>query len=68
MSNHIYPNPLAYSVEQGRRRINVSRQMYYNLINWGKLRTFKAGNKRLATEDAIQECIQLLEAEEAARK
>ncbi len=68
MSNHVNSDRLAHSVEQGRRRIGVSRQTYYNLINAGKLRTFKVGDRRLTSEDALEECIRLLEAEEEARK
>ncbi|MGH7193544.1 MAG: helix-turn-helix domain-containing protein [Candidatus Saccharimonadales bacterium] len=52
---------LAYPIEEAFDLIGVSRTRGYQLINSGKLKTFKDGKRRLATHRALEECVTAME-------
>lgn len=52
---------LAYPIEEAFDLIGVSRTRGYQLINSGKLKTFKDGKRRLATHRACVECVEAME-------
>ncbi len=54
---------LAYPIEEAFELIGVSRTRGYQLINAGKLKTFKDGKRRLATHLACVECVDGMERE-----
>jgi excisionase family DNA binding protein len=61
-------SPTPYSVAYAGSRLGVSVPTVYRLIAEGKLRSAKIGVKgRRIYDAAIDDCIKLLEAEEAAR-
>lgn len=58
---------LAYPIEQAFDLIGVSRTRGYQLINAGKLKSFKDGKRRLATHQACVECVEAMERESVGR-
>jgi len=59
------PNPkLAYTMPETFDELHTSRATgYKELINPGKLKTYKIGRRRYCSRDAIIECQRLLEKE-----
>ena len=56
----------AYSITESQAQLgHISRQTIYNLINAGRLKTFRIGRRRFCSDQAIRECIATLEAKEA---
>ena len=55
--------PLAYSVSDLCVVLKLSKQSIYDEINSGRLRSYKAHGRRLASHDAALEYIQAREAE-----
>jgi excisionase family DNA binding protein len=53
------------SVEYACAAIGVSRATLYDLINSGRLRSYRIGRARRISSDAISDCIKALEAETA---
>jgi excisionase family DNA binding protein len=51
------------SVEYACDKIGISRATLYDLINSGKLRTYKVGRARRVSDEAITDCVKVLEAE-----
>ena len=58
-------NVLVNSVSGTAKRLGVCRQTLYNEINTGRILTFKIGNRRLISEEALQNYIARLEAEQS---
>ena len=58
-------SPKPHSVEYGCAKLGLSRATFYNLVNSGRLRTYKVGKARRVSDAAIAECIALLEADTA---
>ncbi len=54
-----------FTVAYGCARLGISVPTFYDLVNSGKLRTYKIGRARRVSEDALNDCIKLLEAETA---
>lgn len=50
----------AHTVEEAAQALRVSRSYTYQLIRDGKLRTVKAGRRRLVPAEALAECLQAL--------
>ena len=57
---------LADSVGATAKRLGICRQTLYNEIKAGRILTFKIGNRRLISEEALQNYIARLEAEQSA--
>lgn len=55
---------IAYSVEEAMRITRIGRTRFYQEINSGKLRTFKAGRRRLVSAEALYDWVHRLEAEQ----
>jgi excisionase family DNA binding protein len=56
------PHTIAYACQ----KLGVSKPSIYDLIRAGKLRTYKVGDRgRRVSDEAISDCIRLLEAETA---
>ena len=53
--------PLLYRVEEAAEALRLSRTAVYELIRSGRLRTVKAGSRRLVPVDALGEYITSLE-------
>ena len=54
----------AFGVAEARERIGgISQVKFYELINSGRIRTFRIGRRRLVSQEAITEFIQRAEAE-----
>lgn len=61
------PTPrITYAMEEAMDALRISRATIYDLVNNGKLRTYKIGRRRFCTHDAIIQCQHALE-EEAQR-
>jgi len=45
---------LAYNVNEAAEQLGLSRDLLYDLMNAGKLRYVKAGNRRIIPADAIK--------------
>lgn len=58
---------LAYSIPGAKHALGVSHQVIYNLLNSGKLRSFKINRRRLISRQAILDLIAEREIEEAER-
>jgi excisionase family DNA binding protein len=48
------------TIDEAADRLRVSRWSVYNLIRANQLRTVKIGRRRLVTEAALAQCIELL--------
>jgi excisionase family DNA binding protein len=53
--------PLLYRVEEAAEALRLSRTAIYELIRSGRLRTLKAGSRRLVPVEALAEYITSLE-------
>jgi excisionase family DNA binding protein len=62
-TKHNSPKP--FSVAYGCARLGISVPIFYDLVKSGKLRTYKVGRARRVSDEAISDCIKLLEAETA---
>jgi excisionase family DNA binding protein len=58
-------SPKPQSVDYACEKIGISRPTLYDLINSGKLRTYRVGRARRVSDEAIRECVATLEAETA---
>jgi len=47
--------PRAYSVAHAAVLLGISRQLTYNLLNEGKIRCLRAGDRRLIPREALEE-------------
>lgn len=56
------------SVGRAAARLGLSRPSIYRLIAEGKLRSYCVGRGRRITDEAVDECIELLERETASRR
>ena len=57
-------DPLTHNVERTCERLGFkSRQTFYNEVNSGRLRTYKVGRRRFASEEACVEYVRAREAE-----
>jgi excisionase family DNA binding protein len=65
MTNTPSNSPKPQSVEYACMKIGISRPTLYDLMNSGKLRTYKVGRARRISDEAIRACVALLEAETA---
>ena len=45
--------PLTYSIEEAMKELNISRQIIYNEVNSGRLKTYTIGRRRFISRDAI---------------
>jgi len=63
MSRQNVPAPRAGSLRAAAVSIGVSLPTLYDLINAGKLRTYHIGRAHRVSEDAVRQCIALLEQE-----
>lgn len=52
------PRPYAYSTENAAKALDVSLRTIWNLIEAGKLPTFKIGRKRLIRAEDIEALIE----------
>jgi len=60
---------LAYSIDESCKALGgMSRQTFYDLINQGRIRTFKEGRRRFVSRSALQEYVNSREAEELKRR
>jgi len=48
------------TIDEAASRLRVSRWSVYNLIRANQLRTVKIGRRRLVTQAALAQCIELL--------
>ena len=62
-TQHNSPKP--FTVAYGCARLGISVPTFYDLVNSGKLRTYKIGRARRVSDEAISDCIKLLECETA---
>lgn len=67
MSAQNKPAPAPGSLQHAAYRIGITVPTLYKLIYAGKLRTYYVGRRRLVSDQAIEDCVQLLEAETAER-
>lgn len=58
---------LAYGVEEFADAVSIARSAVYVAIRDGKLKTFKAGRRRLVSADAAREFIRALETKSEMR-
>jgi excisionase family DNA binding protein len=58
-------SPKPQSVDYACSKIGISRPTLYDLINSGKLRTYRVGRARRVSDDAISDCIKTLESDTA---
>jgi len=65
MSSTRSNSPKPQTVEYACARIGISRPTLYDLISSGKLRSYKVGRARRVSDEAIMDCVKLLEAETA---
>ena len=56
---------IAFSVPDAARLAGLGKSLLYEQIKQGKLRTFKVGNRRLVSRDALEEYIRQREQETA---
>jgi excisionase family DNA binding protein len=66
-SRYIVFNRAALSVPDVMESTGLCREMVYREIRSGALRSFKVGNRRLISPDALMEWIRSLEAAEAQK-
>jgi excisionase family DNA binding protein len=62
-TKHNSPKP--FSVAYGCAQLGISVPTFYGLVNSGRLRTYKIGRARRVSDQAISDCIKLLESETA---
>jgi len=67
MTDGIQPTKLALSVKEARNALGVSHGFFYKILNSGKLKSFKIGDKRLVSVKELERYVSELEAEEAAK-
>lgn len=58
---------LALSVKEARNALGVSHGFFYKILNSGKLKSFKIGDKRLVSVKELERYVSELEAEEATK-
>jgi excisionase family DNA binding protein len=63
MSEYLRPGSMPYAAA----KLGVSLPTAYKLAREGRLRTYQIGRARRCTDDAIAQCIALLEAETRTR-
>lgn len=54
--------PILYSVDEAAAALRLSKSLLYELIRSGRLRTVKAGRRRLVPVSALAEYVASLEA------
>ena len=54
-----------YSIDEVMAMLGLCRQSVYNLINSGRLKTFKLGRRRFVSPHALDEMIRKAESEAA---
>ena len=57
MLDHTSPQRLAFPIEEACKALATSRQRLYDLINDGRLRSFKEGKRRYVSRKAIEDYI-----------
>lgn len=67
MTDGIQPTKLALSVKEARNALGVSHGFFYKILNSGKLKSFKIGDKRLISLRELERYVSDLEAEEAVK-
>ena len=56
---------IAFSIPDAARLAGLGKSLLYEQIKQGKLRTFKVGNRRLVSRDALEQYIREREQETA---
>lgn len=54
------PEPLVYSVEQAADLLGIGRTFMFRLVITGEIESFKIGNRRKITREALDEFIDRL--------
>ncbi len=57
MLDHIATQRLVFPIEEACKALATSRQRLYDLINDGRLRSFKEGKRRYVSRKAIEDYV-----------